>query len=108
MAQVEVVMYPDGRMDTANASKYIGFSDKTLANMRATGTGPAFVKRGKIFYFKEDVDVWMRAGRVTSTAQRAVESAEVIEEAEAKRLVQQAAVQSPRRRRGTRGAEANA
>lgn len=67
---VEVVTYPDGRMNTSNTSKYTGLSDKTLAMMRCNGTGPKFIKRGRIFYFQSDIDDWMNAnGRMTSTAQ---------------------------------------
>lgn len=66
----EVLMYPDGRLDTKNASSYVGLSEKTLAMMRCNGNGPKFVKRGRIFYFKEDLDSWLNAGgRHTSTAQ---------------------------------------
>jgi hypothetical protein len=65
-----VTMYPDGRVDTRNASIYIGLSAKTLAMMRCNGNGPKFVKRGRIFYFREDLDDWLNAnGRFTSTAQ---------------------------------------
>ena len=67
---IEVVTYPDGRMNTSNTSKYTGLSDKTLAMMRCNGTGPKFIKRGRIFYFQSDIDDWMNAnGRMTSTAQ---------------------------------------
>ena len=66
----EVTMYPDGRVDTENASIYVGLSPKTMAMMRCNGTGPKFVKRGRIFYFREDLDSWLNAGgRFTSTAQ---------------------------------------
>lgn len=66
----EVVMYPDGRMDTRNTATYTGLSEKTLAMMRCNGNGPKFVKRGRVFYFKDDVDLWLNAGgRFTSTAQ---------------------------------------
>jgi len=66
----EVVMYPDGRMDTRNTSTYTGLSEKTLAMMRCNGNGPKFVKRGRVFYFKDDVDLWLNAGgKFTSTAQ---------------------------------------
>ncbi len=66
----EVTMYPDGRLDTPNASAYVGLAEKTMAMMRCNGTGPRFVKRGRIFYFKEDLDSWIIAGgRCTSTAQ---------------------------------------
>jgi len=72
-AQIETVpvkMYPDGRLDSKNASLYLGFEEKTLAMKRSDGTGPRFIKRGRIFYFKEDLDAWIRqAMKVTSTAQ---------------------------------------
>lgn len=62
-------MYPVGRLDAKNASIYLGLSEKTLAMMRCNGTGPKFVKRGRIFYFREDLDGWLNAGgRFTSTA----------------------------------------
>ena len=67
---IEVVTYPDGRMDTFNTSKYSGLSNKTLAMMRCSGNGPKFMKRGRIFYFQSDIDDWMNAnGLMTSTAQ---------------------------------------
>jgi hypothetical protein len=57
-------------MDTTNAAKYTGLTEKTMAMARCNGTGPKFVKRGKIFYFKTDLDEWLNAnGRHTSTAQ---------------------------------------
>jgi hypothetical protein len=66
----EVVVYPDGRVDTKNASTYVGLSEKTMAMMRCKGTGPKFVKRGRIFYYVGDLDSWLNAdGRLTSTAQ---------------------------------------
>ena len=73
---IEVVTYPDGRMDTCNTSKYTGLSDKTLAMMRCNGNGPKFIKRGRVFYFQDDVDTWLNAqGRYTSTAQAAQQAA---------------------------------
>ena len=56
---VSVTILPDGRMDTRNASRYVGLSEKTLAMLRTKGTGPRYVKRGKIFYFREDIDAWI-------------------------------------------------
>ena len=67
---MEVVMYPDSRMDAKNASTYTGLAEKTLAIMRCEGKGPKYIKRGRIFYFKEDLDSWLQAGRVASTAQK--------------------------------------
>lgn len=69
-----VAVLPDGRMDTKNAARYLGLKEKTLAMMRSAGEGPGFVKRGRVFYFKEDLDVWIQAGRATSTAQAAANS----------------------------------
>jgi len=54
----------DGRMDSKNAARYLGLSEKTLAMMRSKGTGPNYVKRGRIFYFKSDLDDWINKGRV--------------------------------------------
>ena len=72
---VSVRMYPDGRMNTRNASMYLGLEEKTLAMKRSDGTGPCFIKRGRIFYFKEDLDAWINeCKRAKSTAQlRAVQ-----------------------------------
>ena len=65
-----VLIFPDGRMDTRNAGAYLGLSEKTLAMFRCSGTGPKFIKRGRIFYYQEDLDQWLnQGGRVTSTAQ---------------------------------------
>ena len=69
---VEVVIFPDGRMDVPNAADYLGFSQKTLAMKRCDGTGPKFIKRGRIFYFKEDLDEWiLKGGKRSSTAKGA-------------------------------------
>lgn len=60
---------PDGRMNPKAASEYLGLSEKTLAIKRCDGTGPAFVKRGRVFYFRADLDEWLKAGRSRSTAE---------------------------------------
>ena len=66
---VAVTILPDGRMDSYNASLYTGYSQKTLAMMRCNGTGPPYVKRGRIFYYKSDLDEWMLSARTQSTPQ---------------------------------------
>lgn len=67
---IKVVVYPDGRLDSANAAQFLGFSEKTLAIMRCEGTGPRFIKRGRIFYFLEDLQAWIaERPRVQSSAQ---------------------------------------
>ena len=65
----KILILPDGRMDTKNAARYLGLSEKTLAMMRSCGTGPIYIKQGRIFYYQEDLDTWLREGRVVSTAQ---------------------------------------
>ena len=67
---VRVVAFPDGRLDTENAARYLGLSTKTLAMMRSAGTGPKFVKRGRVFYFIDDLKEWLtEQPKLTSTAQ---------------------------------------
>jgi hypothetical protein len=73
--QLKVVVYPDGRLDTENASRFLGFSPKTLAMMRTAGNGPKFIKRGRIFYYLEDLESWLsEQPRVRSTAQARIKT----------------------------------
>lgn len=69
LRRIDVVVLPDGRMDPKNAATYCGLSVKTLAMKRCDGTGPKFVKLGRVFYYREDLDNWLRSARVCSTAQ---------------------------------------
>ena len=65
-----ITVLPDGRLDVKNAALYLGFKDKTLAIMRGNGSGPKFIKRGRVFYYKEDLDDWInQGGRFSSTTQ---------------------------------------
>lgn len=67
---INIRMFPDGRLDSKNAATYLGLKEKTLAMMRGNGTGPKFIKRGRIFYFKDDLDEWLNeSGRFKTTAQ---------------------------------------
>ena len=66
---LDVVLLPDGRLDAKNAATYCGMSVKTLAMKRCDGTGPRFVKPGRVFYFRDDLDEWLGGKRATSTAQ---------------------------------------
>jgi len=56
---IEVIVLPDGRMDTKNAAIYAGLSEKTMAMMRCDKKGPEYIKMGKVFYFREKVDEWI-------------------------------------------------
>jgi predicted DNA-binding transcriptional regulator AlpA len=57
---VEVVVLPDGRMDTKNAAKYLGLSTKTLACYRSRGGGPKSISIGRVFYYLADLDAWIQ------------------------------------------------
>jgi hypothetical protein len=57
---IDVMILPDGRMDRKNAARYLGLSVKTLAMHVSRGTGPKFIKRGRVFYFREDLDNWLK------------------------------------------------
>jgi len=60
---------PDWRTAEATAH-YLGVTTSTLAKYRLTGEGPKFARIGKrIAYLKEDLDAWMLAKRVKSTAE---------------------------------------
>ena len=47
-------------MTRRDAATYLGLSEKTLAMYASRKTGPKFVKPGRTFYFKEDLDAWIR------------------------------------------------
>ena len=68
MTGMQVNVLPDGRLTAGEAAKYLGFSVGTLAVKRQKGTGPRFVKAGRVFYFKADLDEWVnKSGRLVST-----------------------------------------
>lgn len=69
MTAVDLNKTADGRLDARSAARYLGLAPQTLANLRCQGTGPEFVKRGRIFYFVADLDNWLTSARVRSTAQ---------------------------------------
>jgi hypothetical protein len=56
----DLLILPDGRMTRRDAARYLGLSEKTLAMYASRKTGPRFVKPGRTFYFKEDLDAWIR------------------------------------------------
>ena len=66
-----IYIFPDGRMDRANAARYAGFASKTLAMHASAGTGPRFQKiGGRVFYRREDLDAWLGSfAVVASTAE---------------------------------------
>lgn len=69
---IKVQVFPDGRINTKNAAAFIGLSEKTMAMMRCAGKGPKFIKRGRIFYYLDDLTAWMKNGEARSTSQSRV------------------------------------
>ncbi|WP_429536822.1 helix-turn-helix domain-containing protein [Paraburkholderia youngii] len=66
---MNITLLPDGRMNPKDAATYTGYAEKTLAIWRSQGTGPRFVKRGRIWYYRDELDAWMRGGAARSTAE---------------------------------------
>ena len=69
-------VYPDGRVDARDAAHYLGLGERTLANMRTNGTGPRYVKIGRVFYFLRDLDAWLESKSATSTGEARAKSRE--------------------------------
>lgn len=67
---VRIRVLPDGRMDRANAAKYLGRKEKTLAMWKLQGKGPRCLRvMGRCFYFKEELDAFIRGDPRASSAQ---------------------------------------
>lgn len=64
--KVDFEIFPDGRMDTTNTAAYIGHEIHTLAQWRYEKKGPPYVKLGRIYYYKEEVDKWIKSKQVKS------------------------------------------
>jgi hypothetical protein len=47
-------------MNTRNAAIYLGLSEKTMAMMRCEGKGPEYIKMGRVFYFRDKLDQWIK------------------------------------------------
>lgn len=61
LERARVRVLPDGRMSREDAALYLGCTAKTLAMWALTKIGPRFVKvGGRVFYFKWDLDVFIR------------------------------------------------
>jgi predicted site-specific integrase-resolvase len=68
LKSMEIIVLPDGRMDRRNAASYLGVAEKTMAQWATKGTGPKFIKRGRVWYRREELDAWLNGGEATSTA----------------------------------------
>ena len=71
---INIKVYPDGRVDTSNAATYLGLSPKTLAMFRSNGKGPQFIKRGRVFYYLKDLDEWLNADGIIDCSDPSVNS----------------------------------
>ena len=59
---VRVVVLPDGRMDRANAGKYLGRRPQTLAIWAIHGKGPRpHNVGGRPFYYLDEIDAYIAA-----------------------------------------------
>lgn len=56
-------------LTTKQAAEYLNLSEKTLAAHRCKGTGPAFIKRGRVFYLESDLNAWLEQAKYITTAQ---------------------------------------
>ncbi len=55
---------------SAIVAKRLGTSERSLERMRATGTGPKFVKVGRLVrYTDHDLEAWITAQTVGSTSE---------------------------------------
>lgn len=68
ISTVQVIQTPDGRLDRRNSALYLGVSEKTLAHWACYGKGPKFIKRGRVWYYRADLDAWLGTTAVSSTA----------------------------------------
>lgn len=57
-------------LDAMKAAEWTGLSTSTLAKLRLSGNGPTYIKLGRrVAYKPEDLDAWINANRVNSTAE---------------------------------------
>lgn len=60
---------PEPLATPEEVAAHLGRSVQALAQLRFNGTGPAFVKTGRLVRYRwPDVDAWTTAGVTTSTA----------------------------------------
>lgn len=60
---------PFDRLNATEAAEYLGLKPKTLAQWRSDGSGPPFLKYGRVFYLKSDLEHFLEGRKVHSTAQ---------------------------------------
>jgi hypothetical protein len=61
---ITVESTPDGRVNRAQAARFLGLSAKTLGNWAYRGLGPrSFRVGGRCFYYLAELTVFIEAGR---------------------------------------------
>jgi hypothetical protein len=56
-------------LDAVAAARYVRLSASTLAKMRLSGNGPAFLKAGRrVLYRRVDLDAWLESRRARHTS----------------------------------------
>jgi len=60
------VKVQDTKFDTDEAAAYLGVNSRTLETWRMNKTGPLYYKPTSklIYYFKSDLDEWIKSGEV--------------------------------------------
>lgn len=63
MEEVKIMVLPDGRVDRANAARFLGLAPKTLAEHFRLGKGPVSHKvGGRRFYKLDDLKAFVAGG----------------------------------------------
>lgn len=63
-------MYEKKHMRTAEAAAYCRCAAATLEKKRVAGTGPKYIKLGRlVVYDKNDLDTWIASCRRSSTSE---------------------------------------
>ncbi len=61
-----------GHFDVDAAARYIGVSKSFLNKARLSGSGPAFLKLGRLVVYRQaDIDAWLDSRRRHSTSEAA-------------------------------------
>ena len=60
---------PKQYLRSNEAASYIGLAISTLAKLRVDGTGPRYIRAGRILYDRDDLDAWLASRKRLSTSE---------------------------------------
>jgi len=61
---------PRRKLRPREAANYLNLANSTLAKMRLNGTGPVFIKAGRVvLYDIQDLELWLDSHKRISTSQ---------------------------------------